>query len=521
MGSNNSTRELLFDLIKCRKKNELLNKKMVWESGKALLDCYDITRCGFRYRYQLDDSGIEREIERASKEEAVFKRIIFSEGFLQVFKDVSDNYEIIGEKRYSRQIDVEIDNEKRRVIIEAVCDAYLPRYREAVIVRHIKHIKDREKIKIPKIHHIEQAALIQWISVDTNDYIERVRLIYYIGFGKAFEEYVIETKISESYVFRTNFEKRVIDRIIYILKGQGPIYDWECRYCPHRDVCNKKIESSASSVKNGVKPLIHQEGNEWRCYRDITMKNLMILLRKLIERDIEISERVLEHRSIPIIRVHVTDLIYCPLKYWYNNYIPYLQIADKIKPSIIRGEIVHRGIARILNEMNRCIDIAERKLIERIDIEKKLMKPYVVDQTMFTVEGRADAIVRHRGIDHGKGPMKIIEIKTSEKKYTSSQKHHEDQLKWYLSISGEDDVSGEIIYVYEGDDGKIQFESKHINERFTNDKIMADLKKLLDVAKGEIDPNTKCYAQYDWECKYCYFRYLCPSSCQEHKSRKP
>jgi len=139
----------------------------------------------------------------------------------------------------------------------------------------------------------------------------------------------------------------------------------------------------------------------------------MILFRKLIERDIEISERVLEQRPTQIIGVHVIDLIYRSLKYWYSNYIP---LADKVKLSIIRGKTMHRDIARILNEMNRCTDSDESKSIERIDIEKKLMKPYLVNRTVFIVfivEGRANAIVRY---------------KDYRKESTSSHKHHEDQL---------------------------------------------------------------------------------------------
>lgn len=486
--------DMLLDILRCRKKAELLNRKSSLEKGIALFDYYDLTRCGHRYTLSLDVEGIDREVERYVGNEAILRRRIIGDGFLQLFKDLSDGRRVVGEARYRVELALQGFSRVSKTVIEGVFDAYLPLEREAIIVRHTGGRRGD-----PRPHHIEQAAIAQWLAIESSARVDRVRILYFKGFGRSFEEYIVETKLNTSYTFRRIFRERLIERIKHILSSSGPLWSWECDLCPHADICNKRFSTPTTT------PLLSE--GEWSSSRDPMLKGLARLFRMVIDDELSLAEYAEEKRSalesIPMIRVGVTDLIYCPIRYWLKSLIPYAEISSSLSPHTLRGEVIHRGIARILSHINECIDIAIKMGVDRVDIEEKLSKVLQVGDILVSISGRCDAYIAYSD-----GRVKIVELKTVEREPREPQKNHEDQLKIYLNLLGKPGAEGEILYIYTDRDGRLGFKPYRISTPLDEKELRDRLETLINVYLGGADLR-RFYAE---DCRTrCIFSRICPA----------
>ena len=173
--------------------------------------------------------------------------------------------------------------------------------------------------------------------------------------------------------------------------------------------------------------------------------------------------------------VYVTDLVSCSMKRLMR--IKYPLLSFRFEPPIILGELVHAGLERILEE---------RGWRAEVQVEKA----FTIDGENYLLKGRAD-LVRY---ENGRA-KEVVEIKTGrDLPLNEPHDHHVLQLKIYLNLLGAEE--GYLVYITPERLAEFRVEPEPI-----------DIETLMrETIYNEKTP------RYEWECRYCPYRRICPFS---------
>lgn len=473
-------------VLRCYTKKELNEKINTWKNNEVIFNIYDVTRCGYRYKLSINDPTLV--IDNIGKED-VLRRYIVNYGIVNSIAKAYEDAEMDKILTYRFQID------GRNVVLVGIYDIFLPREEEVVLVRHVKELKDGK----PKKHHVEQALILQWLAYK-NKVLVTPRILYYIGFGKEFREFVIETAIAHSNSFANEFEERLKERIKLVLDSEGPFYSWECGVCPYKDICskqNKEVKKINDIVSEG----------EWLWYEDLLLTRTMKFIKKLIEKDIEYAEFSERDSgdSVISLRINVTKLTRCPIEFWFSKLVPYTTILSNLKKRVLRGNIIHNGIAYIVSRFNEVKQFCGEELnlcIQEVEVEKKLSKKFSLGRYSIEINGRADIVLTYRDTDT---KNIVIEVKTAED--TRVKPYHEEQLKIYLNMLK--NSVGRLVYVVEVRDvnkkKRLEFNDIAINKPVDDSYIENKVIDIINARRGLIDISRIPKSL----CEICEFRDLC------------
>jgi len=195
-----------------------------------------------------------------------------------------------------------------------------------------------------------------------------------------------------------------------------------------------------------------------------------IITPRLVEYKIKDLEKHLPRESNVY---YVTDLVRCSLKREFELMHPALAYAGILNGRTFLGEVVHKGIERILKEV---FGDAVRTEDEGLEREKTIE----VDGTTYIIRGRVDAIL---GVDTG------IEIKETISESKLPFHHHVEQAmiyNWLYSFR-------RTILLYITPGGIFEYE---VDDRVTD----AEIAKRIREKKAP---------RYPWECRYCEFAHIC------------
>lgn len=185
--------------------------------------------------------------------------------------------------------------------------------------------------------------------------------------------------------------------------------------------------------------------------------------------------------------IYVTDLVACPLKRRYR--IRYPLLAFSLEPRSIIGEFIHKGIQSIFETSPSDAGVTWRSEVE---ISTKIN----IDGETYLVKGRADLV----GYEERNGearPRYIVEIKSLRKITETPLEHHVKQLLIYLKLFGAD--KGILFYVSFDKIVEYEYTSKD-----------AESVDIVELVRATISADR--VPRYEWECKYCPFRKICPYS---------
>ena len=173
--------------------------------------------------------------------------------------------------------------------------------------------------------------------------------------------------------------------------------------------------------------------------------------------------------------VYVTDLTSCSHKRLMR--IRYPLLSFRFEPSMLLGDLVHTGLQRLLTEL----DPSWRAEVE-------VSRVYRLNGVSYELRGRADLVRYRDGV-----PETVVEIKTGrDLQDNAPREHHVLQLKVYLELLGARE--GYLLYVTP--DRLVEF-------RFERGGV--DVEALVrETVEDRARP------RYDWECRYCPYRRICP-----------
>jgi len=170
---------------------------------------------------------------------------------------------------------------------------------------------------------------------------------------------------------------------------------------------------------------------------------------------------------------YVTDLVRCSQKREFELMHPALAYVRVLSGRTFLGEVVHKGLEKILKEI-----FGDGIRTEEEELEKERVVD--VNGTKYVVRGRIDAIL---GVDTG------IEIKETVSESKLPFQHHIEQAmiyNWLYSLR-------HTILLYITPDGIFEFE---VYDRMTEAEIVKRIKE-------------KRSPRYPWECKYCEYAPIC------------
>jgi len=499
---------------------KLMREKFRPDEKTIVLNVPDLTRCGIYFSL-----GLKYPMEYAEKYkmDVVFKRILFSRGIIRLIEMYAQklgNVEVnkVYTYEFKPNFQTEVNGEDiEKVRIEAYVDAYFRRPREILMIRYVGKL-DSEETELPKKHHIEQAALYQWLALANGDEVDRVRILYHTGFGKIVREYIVETKLSRNIMFREEFRNRILKRIETILgPKKRPLYGWECDICQFKRICQRSVKLGEGIIPVSELRLTNliNEG-EYRCYVDPTLKVTMLVLREAIENEIEISMKRARKRDFEYIVAPITKIIDCPLKFWFNVYIPYASVTAHLKEPVLRGNIVHYGAQYIIRKLNGFPELARKYNISYVEVEKTVKKPYIVAKDFSViVKGRCDIIIEFACEDGTH--IDIIELKTTKgRDVKSALEKHEQQLKMYLGILKDiirkeevRSVKGKLVYIHQEGRAKLTEKIFPIDEPLSEKDILRYLEEIRTVRE---EPEKAPIPRNSRECDICDFFGICPYS---------
>jgi len=171
---------------------------------------------------------------------------------------------------------------------------------------------------------------------------------------------------------------------------------------------------------------------------------------------------------------YVTDLVRCSLKREFEFMHPALSYTHVLNGRTFLGEVVHKGLERILKEI-----FGDAVRTEEEELERERVVD--VNGTKYVVRGRVDAII---GVDTG------IEIKETVSESKLPFQHHVEQTmiyNWLYSFR-------HTILLYITPDGIFEFE---VDDRMTETEVIKRIKE-------------KKTPRYPWECRYCEYTSICP-----------
>lgn len=171
----------------------------------------------------------------------------------------------------------------------------------------------------------------------------------------------------------------------------------------------------------------------------------------------------------------VSDLVRCLLKRNYELIYPELRMREIFIPTLISGNLIHRGLQSVLKERfggNVSVEVEASREVVLLTGDKVVIK------------GRADAIV---STDEGRIG---IEIKTSRSDLNIPHEPHLEQVmiyNWLMDLN-----YSLLIYI--------------TPDRITQFTVLDRLTEA-DVVDRISSPT---YPRYSWECNYCTYSVLCP-----------
>jgi CRISPR-associated exonuclease Cas4 len=174
--------------------------------------------------------------------------------------------------------------------------------------------------------------------------------------------------------------------------------------------------------------------------------------------------------------IYVTDLIYCPLKYYFQRIYKEIALAEGFNPVTIYGEAVHIGIEEVLKRIFGS---------DNVKTEVEFEKEFGVEGKVFIVRGRVDAIVGNY----------IIEIKSGRSDANIPHQHHVLQARLYLWLTGLKKAI--LLYITPN---RV---SQYIVTEPSSDGEVSDLIRSLLMRSPA--------PRYNWECLHCSYAILCPS----------
>ncbi len=189
----------------------------------------------------------------------------------------------------------------------------------------------------------------------------------------------------------------------------------------------------------------------------------------------EFAEKLREMTSEDV--VYVTDLASCSHKRVMRRHYPLL--GFRFEPSLLLGDLVHRGLASILSENGGGRWRAEVPVEARVE----------VDGRVYTLKGRVDLVLYN---EQGE-PEAVVEVKTGrDLPDNAPREHHLLQLKVYMKLLGVD--RGYLLYV--------------TPERVVEHPVEAGDVDVEGLVREAVRDSAR--PRYQWECRYCPYRRLCP-----------
>jgi len=196
-----------------------------------------------------------------------------------------------------------------------------------------------------------------------------------------------------------------------------------------------------------------------------------VLTPKLVEYRIKELEKHLPREPNVY---YVTDLVRCSQKREFELMQPVLTYTHVLNGRTFLGEVVHKGLEKILKEI-----FGDAVRTEDEELEKE--RTVEVNGVTYIVRGRVDAIL---GVDTG------IEIKETVSDSRLPFQHHVEQAmiyNWLYSFR-------HTILLYITPSGIFEFE---VDDRVTDAEVVKRIKE-------------KKAPRYPWECKYCEYASICP-----------
>ncbi len=180
--------------------------------------------------------------------------------------------------------------------------------------------------------------------------------------------------------------------------------------------------------------------------------------------------------------IYVTDLVACSHKRVMRLNYPMLSFS--FEPPLVLGSLIHKGLQSLLASAGWKAEVPLEKKVKVMGREYRVLGR--ADLVKYDEEGRAIA---------------VAEIKTAKSlPETLPMEHHALQLQIYMELLGAE--AGVIVYITPERLVEVEVERRRI-----------DLKRLvLETISDSVHP------RYQWECKYCVFRRLCPYAVKGAKS---
>jgi CRISPR-associated exonuclease Cas4 len=175
--------------------------------------------------------------------------------------------------------------------------------------------------------------------------------------------------------------------------------------------------------------------------------------------------------------LYVTDLVRCPLKVRFEEQYKELAMSEVFAPSMLLGDLVHSGLE----------DFLKREFNAEVEVEVE--KEIPVNGKTVKIKGRADAIIQQNN------ERIVVEIKSAKGDKGLPLEHHKAQLQLYLWLFNV--RKGILIYV--------------TPDRVTEYIIDQPADEVGVIRLTEETLRASKAPRYQWECKYCVFKVICPN----------
>jgi len=188
------------------------------------------------------------------------------------------------------------------------------------------------------------------------------------------------------------------------------------------------------------------------------------------------SELMKKHRADDVLFVH--ELVQCPLKRVYAAKYPDIEDASIYNPRFVVGQMIE--------------DAAKLYLSSEMDLEDRTFEKVVeVNGRKIVVAGSMDAYVSDGN---------AIEIKYLTGLYNTPHEHHVKQLAIYLNLAGLQ--KGELLQI--SPEGIKSVEVGPISD----EELLAAVDNALRLGEAPL---------WDWECRLCWYEFLCNRSLAREK----
>jgi len=207
------------------------------------------------------------------------------------------------------------------------------------------------------------------------------------------------------------------------------------------------------------------------------MVSVLEELYKLKQRDFSDKLRDMVNPRV----VYVTDLVSCSHKRVLRQRYPLLSF--RFEPPLVLGDLVHAGLEAVLAGGGGGSGWRS---------EVEVSRSFVIDGEEYVLKGRADLVLYEDG-----KPSVVVEVKTArDLPENEPHPHHVGQLRVYMELL--DAREGLLVYI-----------TPERLVEFPVERAPLDLERMMRETLGDA-----ARPRYDWECRYCPFRRLCPYALQ-------